>query len=69
VISKKLNLGAKFLRVILHTRRNAIGIDLIKLETIIVILVCELYIGDLRAKIRISWLIRYNEEVIMVDYG
>lgn len=54
VISKKLNLEATFLREILCIRRYANGIGFIKLETMIVILVCKLYIGNLRAKMRIS---------------
>ena len=42
VISKKLNLEATFLREILCIRRYANGIGFIKLETMIVILVCKL---------------------------
>ena len=49
IISKKLRLGAKFLKAVLYSRRNVVGIGLICLEIAIVILVGKLYIRNLIA--------------------
>jgi len=58
-----------FPRAILYGRQNAIGMRLIRPETILAILTCKLYIRNLRGKMRNSKLIRYHEEMIMVEYG
>ena len=52
-----------FPRVILYGRQNSIGMGLIRPET------CKLYIRNFRGKMRNSKLIRYHEEMIMVEYG
>jgi len=67
VIAKKLNLGNTFSRAILYSRRNVVGIGLIKVETVIVMLVCKLCIGNLRANNKISRLIRYDKKWIIVE--
>ena len=46
MIAIKLRLRQKFSRYVLHTRRNVIGIGLIKLNTAITILTTKLFIGN-----------------------
>ena len=57
-----------FPRVVLYSRRNAIGIGLIRPKMVIAIQACKLYLGNLRAQMRIARMIRINEEVIMIEY-
>ena len=64
-----MNLGSTFPRAILYFRRNTLGIGLIKPETIIAILACKLYIGNVRAETRIRKLIKYNEQIKIVEYS
>ena len=57
VIVKKLNLGVNFLRVVLYSRQNAMGIRLIHPKPAISILACKLYIDNIRGDIQIAKLI------------
>ena len=68
-IAQKMNLGATFLRAMLYFRRNTLGIGLIKQETIIAMLACKLCIRNVRAETRIGRLIKYNEQIKMIEYG
>ena len=58
-----------FPRAILYRRQNAIGKGLIRLETILAMLACKLYIENLKGKMRNGKLIRYHEKMIIVEYG
>ena len=69
VIAKKLRLRANFLKTVLHTRQNAVGIELVHLETVITILASKFHIGNLRADTKVSKLIRLNKEALIVEYG
>ena len=67
-IAKKMNLRVIFPRVILYSRQNTLGLGLIRPKTIMVMLAYKLYIGNLREKTRNGKLIRYYEEIIIVEY-
>ena len=54
VILVKLELNKKFPRIILYTRKIALGIEIMKLSTIIVLLVIKLYLEHKRADDRIA---------------
>ena len=45
-IAKKLRLGSNFPRAALCSRKNAVGIGMIKPKTAIAMLVCKLHIGN-----------------------
>jgi len=66
-IAKKMKLRTTFLRAILYMRQNVIGMRLITLKINIAILICKLYIGNIRAKSRMNKLIQYHEELIMIE--
>ena len=68
IITKKLGVGVTFPRVVLYSRRNAVGYGFIKPETVIKMLVIKLYIENMRANIRNNQLIRLNKEAVMVEY-
>ena len=61
-----MNLGVTFPRAALYFRKNALGIGLVKPETVIAILVC---IRNTRAETRIGRLIKHNEQMKMIEYG
>ena len=54
VLLIKLDLSEKFLRKILHTRKIALGIGIMKLSIIIAILAIKLYLGYKRSEDRIA---------------
>ena len=62
----KLRLEQKFLRYVLYTRRNAIGIGLIKPNTAITVLTMKLFIGNKRAKTKISQMIKIIDKMVMI---
>ena len=47
-IANKLRLGNNFLRAALCSRKNAIGIGMIKMKTVMTMLVCKLHMGNVR---------------------
>jgi len=55
---KKLQLSKKFPKTILHTRRDTLGIGLIKLKTAINTLATKLYINYQRANALIAKIIQ-----------
>ena len=46
--AKKLRLGSKFLRAALCSRKNEVGIGLIKPKTEVATQVCKLHVGNVR---------------------
>ena len=52
VITKKIEVGENFPQVVIYLRRNAVDFRLIKLETVLVILLMKLCVGNMRANTR-----------------
>ena len=65
----KLGLRQKFSRYVLCTRRNTIGIGLIKSNTTITILVMKLYISNRRANNKINKMIEILDEMETIKNG
>ena len=57
-IAKKLRLGSNFSRETLYSRKNILGIALIKPKKEVEMLACKLYIGNVRANTKICKIIR-----------
>ena len=68
MISIKLRLGQKFPRHVLYTRRNAIGIGLIKPNTTITMLTIKLFIRN-SAKTRIAQIVKIIDEMEAIEHG
>ena len=64
-----MKLEIVFLRAVLYSRRNAIGLGLIRPKMMITIQACKLYTGNLCSKTRIVRLFRMNEEAIVIEYS
>ena len=69
VIAQKIKLGIIFPHVVLYSRRNVIGLGLIRPKTAIAMQAYKLYLGNLRAQMRIARIIRINKEAIIIEYG
>ena len=67
IIVKKIRIGLIFPRAVLYSRKNIVGLGLIKLSTAIVILAYKLCIGNLRENTRIIKLIRRNKEIVIIN--
>ena len=61
-ILRKLGLSEKFLREVLHSRKTAMEIGLLKPSTIIAIVAMKLCIGYKRTNNRIENMIQINKE-------
>ena len=61
-ILKKLGLSEKFPRAVLHSRKTALGVGLMKPTTIVNILTLKLCVGHKRFNDRIAKIIGLNEE-------
>ena len=57
VLLKKMGLSEKFPRKMLHTRKSALGVGLIKPSTMVLILSLKLHVGHVRAQNRIARII------------
>ena len=68
-IAQKLGLGKNFSWGVLHSRKNAVGIGLIKPKMAINMLACKLHIENKRCNAKIGKLIWLIEEAVMVEYG
>ena len=61
-LAKKLRLGSNFSRAAMCSRKSAVEIGLVKPKTVIAILACKLYVGNVRAKTKIGKIIRMQDE-------
>jgi len=68
-LSKKLQIGKKFPRLLLYTRKLALGIRLISPDTFLATAVVKQYIGNLRAQNNMSTMIIAIEEIMAVHCG
>ena len=68
-ILQKMKLRITFPGAVLYSRRNVIGIGLIRSKMVIVIQAYKLYFGNLRAQMRIARIIRINEEAIIIKFS
>ena len=65
---KKLQLGAKFLRVLLYARKIAFGVGLLQLKTVIAINAMKQYIGNSRMNNNVNRIIKACIEQITIEY-
>jgi len=65
----KLGLSQKFPKELIYSRREALGVGLLKPSTIIAILATKQYFGHKRMRGRISNIININEEKAALEYG
>ena len=68
VLLVKLGLSEKFPRRMLHARKLALDVEIIKPSTIIAILAIKFYLGHKRSKDRIAQIIEINEENAYLYY-
>ena len=68
-IAKNLRLGSNFPRVSLHSRKNAVGIRLIKPKIAVATFSCKLYIRNMRSVTKIRKIIRHQEEAVTIEHG
>ena len=68
-ILKKLGLSEKFPRAVLHSRKTALGVGLMKPTTIVNILTLKLCVGHKRFNDRIAKIIGLNEEEATYQNG
>jgi len=69
VILKKMGLSEKFPRLMLYSRKTALGVGLMSPNTIISTLALKLYLGHNRSKSELSKVININEENARLFYG
>ena len=68
VLLQKLELSSKFLRKVLHTRKLALRVGLIKLSATVVGLALNLHLCHLRKQNRIAAMIKMNENDTMLQH-
>ena len=67
-IAKKLRLGSNFPREALNSRKNAVGLGLIKPKKVAATLAWKLYIGNVRANMKTCKIIRMQEESLTTEH-
>jgi len=65
----KLGLSRKFPRVVLYSRKSALGVGIMMPNTILAILKAKLYIGNIRIKKETYNDIKLHEELMIVEAG
>ena len=69
LILKKLGLSEKFPRKILYMKKSALGIEIMKLLTMIVIIVVKLYLGYKKLGTKVGKIITINEQIQFFQSG
>ena len=64
-ILRRLGYSIKFPRKVLYMRRNILGIDLLRLKTIMETMALKLYIGHKRTNTTIANLIKTSEDMYL----
>ena len=67
-IAKKIMLGSTVPKEALCSKNSAVGIGLIKPKTAVATLAYKLHIGNVRVKIKIGKIIRYQEEAVEIKH-
>ena len=65
----KLGLSRKFPRVVLYSRKSALGVGIMALNTILAMLKAKLYLGNIRRKGETHKAIELQEELMTVEAG
>ena len=66
---RKLGLGYKFPRKLLHVQETSLGVGLIAPNTVIDTLATKLWVGNKRLNGKLSNVIKVNEENSYIDSG
>ena len=53
----------------MYSKKNAVGIGLIKSKIVVAILACKLYIGNVITNKKINLTIRIQEEHVTIEHG
>ena len=67
-IDKKLRLGCNFPRAKCYWGKNSVGMYSIKQKIVVVILAYKLYIGNTRAHMKISKIVKIQEESVTIEH-
>ena len=69
VLLHKMGLSKKFPRKVLYARKSALGVGLMAPRTIMNVLALKLYVGHMRGELRVSKMIKINEDNVRFYYG